>query len=178
MFKTSAKAITKPRTITAVALLSAMYVVLYSLKVPIAPELRITLTFVPVAAAGYLLGPVGAGLVGILGDLIGFLLFPQGTYFPGFTLSAMLTGVVYGCFLYHAGSRGLRLRAVAASLAVGVFINIGVNTLWLSMLYKKAYFVYLSTRAIKNLIEFPFRIIVTIIVVDILNRTGITKKYL
>jgi hypothetical protein len=31
----------------------------------------------------------------------GAILFPIGPYFPGFTLSAVLTGVVFGVFLFH-----------------------------------------------------------------------------
>lgn len=177
MFKSSAKALSKPLCLATAAMMTALFVVLYMVKIPLAPESRISVTFIPIAITAYLMGPVAAMVVGGLGDILGFLAFPSGAYFPGFTVSSILSGAVYGICLYRSNPSQLRLRVIIAKLIITFFINIALNTLWLSILYEKAYFVFMTTRIIKNLITFPFQAIIMIIVLDILNRTGITKKY-
>ena len=59
---------------------------------------KIGFTFLTVLVAAYILGIPGACLVAGLGDFIGALLFPIGAYNPGFTFSAILTGLIYGAF--------------------------------------------------------------------------------
>ena len=57
--------------------------------------LRLAFGDIPIILAGLILGPLGGGLVGATGDLPGFALNPMGgAYFPGFTLTAALTGVL------------------------------------------------------------------------------------
>ena len=56
--------------------------------------------FLPIAVAGYLFGPLGGLLVAALGDVIGTILFGTGAYFPGFTVTAALSGAVYGLVLF------------------------------------------------------------------------------
>ena len=46
-------------------------------------------------------GPVAAALVGGLGDMIGAIAFPTGSYFPGFTLTQVLMGLSFGLALYR-----------------------------------------------------------------------------
>ena len=88
------------RTLTTLAMLTALEIVLSRFLSLNAWNIKIGFNFVPVVAAAILYGPIGAGLVAALGDFLGALLFPIGTYFPGFTLTAFLTGCVYGFFLY------------------------------------------------------------------------------
>ena len=78
-------------------------------------------------------GPLAGGITGALGDLIGALLFPVGAYFPGFTLSSFLDGVVYGwCFRRGIGKRQILL----AVLVVQVAISLLLNTFWLTVLFQ------------------------------------------
>ena len=65
-------------------------------------NIKIGFSFLPVVVAALLLGSLQAGIVAGLGDLIGALLFPIGAYFPGFTLTAFLTGIVFGLFSARA----------------------------------------------------------------------------
>ena len=64
------------------------------------PILRIGFGFLPVAMMGIMFGPLWAGIGYAVGDLLGMLIFPSGAYFPGFTLTAFLTGLVFGFFLH------------------------------------------------------------------------------
>ena len=64
--------------------------------------MRISFFFVPVALGGAIFGPLWNGLLCAAADIIGFLLVPnQGPFFPGFTLSAFLSGFAYGFFLKY-----------------------------------------------------------------------------
>ena len=49
---------------------------------------KISVNFLPIAVAASMFGPIGAALVGGLGDVLSFFINPAsgGTYFPGFTL--------------------------------------------------------------------------------------------
>ena len=95
-------------------------------------NLKIGFAFVPIATAGMLLGPVGAGLTGAVADIIGATLFPSGAFFPGFTLTAFITAFGYGFFLQKKQSMTNILAAVLFSEIVG---TICLNTLWISILY-------------------------------------------
>ena len=95
-------------------------------------NLKIGFSFIPVVIAGILLGPVSAGLVGLVSDVIGATLFPIGTFFPDFSLTSFITSFGYGFFLYKNQSMKNIVAAVLFSEIVG---TIFLNTLWISMLY-------------------------------------------
>ncbi len=177
MFKQSLTQLKKPVTLTTAAMYIAIYVVFYGAKIPLAMESRLSITFLPLAASAYLMGPVTAMIVGAIGDILSFVFFPSGQYFPGFTLSAILNGLIFGVFLYRARNH-LYTRCVISVLIMGAFINIGLNTLWLALLYKKAFVFYLMTRSIKNIIALPIEIIGTVLCIKLHDRTGITKYYI
>ena len=83
------------------ALLTALQVVLGNmLQVPLVGK-QFSFGFLPVAAAGAVLGVPGGLIVGALGDFIGAHLFPAGAYFPGFTLTSALVGVLYALPLHR-----------------------------------------------------------------------------
>ena len=87
------------------ALLIAADVVLTRLLAINTPVMKISLGFAAVALSALLYGPWWAAVTAALGDLLGALLFPTGAYFPGFTLTAALTGVIFGLCLYQKPKR-------------------------------------------------------------------------
>ena len=96
------KKLSNTKTLTLAAMLTAIGIVLGYFKFPINQLIEIRFAFVPLCLAGLLLGPGIAGVMGILVDIGGFLAYPTGPYFPGFTFSSMMTGVIFGLFLYKA----------------------------------------------------------------------------
>ena len=175
-FQISAKNLTKTRVICMSAILAALFVVLYSLKLQLAPELRITFTFIPLALSGWLLGPVPAMLVGLVGDLVGCILFPAGPYFPGFTLTQILAGLVFGLFLYRKDVKKIFWQILCSKTIISVFLNVGLNALWLSMLYGKAWTIYAASHLIKNAIALPIEVILLLLVIKVLHSRGIQKN--
>ena len=88
------------RTFVLMGLLISMEIILtrfFSVQTPI---LRIGFGFIPVVLASIMFGPVLGGITAAFSDILGMMLFPQGVYFPGFTLSAFLAGLIYGLLLY------------------------------------------------------------------------------
>ncbi len=115
--------------------------------------LRIGFGFLPIAIIGMMYGPLSAGIAYAIGDVLGMMIFPSGSYFPGFTLTAVLTGVVYGVFLYKKPKSWFRI-----AMAVGVVciaLNLGLDTLWLSILMGQGYVALLPTRIFKALVMIP-----------------------
>ena len=124
-----------------------------SISLPIA---NIGFGFLPTAITGILFGPVWAALVAGAGDILVALMGPYG-YFPPMTLSALLTGVLYGLFLYRkkAGTARIALCVLTESILVSILLQ----TFWLTLLTGKAYVILLPARLIQNLITIPVSII-------------------
>lgn len=153
-FADSLRALSRTRTITTVGLLLAIQMVLASYGViELSDSMKVSLAHLALAPTAILFGPVAAGLQGGLSDLLGFLLKPTGPYFPGFTLSAALLGVVYGMLLYK--TKQTTWQIIAARLLVCFVINIGLNTLFLTMLYGPSRLATLPLRIVKNLMQLP-----------------------
>ena len=126
------KQISTTHRIVLTAMLAATQIVLSRFLSINLWNLKIGFAFVPIAMAGMLLGPVGAGLTGMVADIIGATLFPSGAFFPGFTLTAFITAFGYGFFLQKKQTMKNILAAVLFSEIVGTIL---LNTLWISILY-------------------------------------------
>jgi ECF transporter S component (folate family) len=125
----------------------------FSIQTPI---IRISFGFIPVALSAMLFGPVLGGITGALSDILGMLIFPKGAYFPGFTVSAFLSGFIYGIFLYKKHVSVIRISI--ASIINIVLIDMVLNSLWLSILMAKGFLGILLPRIIKSLIMFPIQV--------------------
>ena len=56
-------------------------------------NVKLSGAFLPIAITGSMFGPVPAMIVGMLGDVLSFIMNPTGgAYFPGFTINGILTG--------------------------------------------------------------------------------------
>ncbi len=87
------------KRLVTIALLIALQIVLSRFLSIQAWSIKIGFGFIPVVIAATLFGPVDAAIVGGMADLLGTLLFPIGPYFPGFTFTAALIGVIFGLLL-------------------------------------------------------------------------------
>ena len=88
------------KSIALMGLLIALEIILSRFLSIAAWNLKIGFSFIPVVIAAILLGPVEAALVGAIADFLGAVLFPIGAYFPGFTLTQFIVGLVFGLLLY------------------------------------------------------------------------------
>ena len=153
LFQDSYNELKSVRTITAMAMFAAVGVILGSLTIQIGDFIKIGFSSIANQFVYYLFGPaVGAFYGGAL-DILKYLVKPTGVFFPGWTLSAMTAGVIYGCFFYK---KKLSLwRVLAAEFTVSAVCNIFLGTLWLTMMYEKGFLVLLPMRVLKNLVMWP-----------------------
>ena len=133
---------------------------------------RLSLGIVPIAMAGAILGPFYGGIVGALADLLGAVLFPQGAYFPGFTVTAFVQGLIPGLIVHRAfisekvNKRTLTIYVIISMVLTVVIASLGLNTFWLSILFQKGFWVMLPSRITTSLIV---GVINTIVVSAMLN---------
>jgi len=147
----------KAKTIAFVGLLVSMEIIFTRFLSFQTPIIRIGFGFIPIAFSAILFGPVIGGLTALIADIIGMMIFPKGAYFPGFTLSAFLTGAIYGLFLYR---NPVTIVNIAKSvLLITIFVDLGLNTLWLSMITGNAAAALLIPRITKSAILLPVQII-------------------
>jgi len=130
-------------------------------------NIKIGFSFVPIVIAAILYGPVTAGVVGALGDFIGALLFPIGAYFPGFTATAFLMGVVFGLFLHKEQSLK---RTVPAVLINQFILGLFVNSFWISILYGSPYGPLLATRVVQAALLTVVQIVTTQAIIKVIPR--------
>ena len=154
VFSDSSRELKRPRGLVTAAMLLAVQVALGLVaSIPLGPDIRISFGYLALSSAGALLGPAVAPINGALADLIGHFIRPTGPYFPGFTVTGLVSGLIYGLMLYR---RDVSLkRLLATKLLIDVICNLLLNTLWLNMLYGKAFFALLPARALKNLLQYP-----------------------
>ena len=115
--------------------------------------LRIGFGFLPVAVLAIMYGPVIAAIGYGVADLLGAWLLPTGTFFPGFTVSAVLTGLIFGWILYK--KEVTIVRALIASALVCLIVNLLLNTWWLTFIIGKGFKVLLVSRAVKEIVAIP-----------------------
>ena len=123
------------KSVSVIGILVAMEIILARFSIH-TWNLKIGFSFVPIVVAAILYGPIAGGLVGAIGDVISAILFPVGAYFPGFTLTAFLTGAVFGWFFRKKVSV---LNVVFSVLMVQILISQFLNTYWISFLYGGRY---------------------------------------
>lgn len=129
----------KPKQLSLCGLLLALYLVTYSLNIPISLMVQIRLGFLVLAMAGFAGGPVMGLTVGIVGDLLSMFLLSGksgGSYFFGFTLSYALLGLFFGLLFYR---KSITIPRVIIAGLIEFLTSLILNTLWLSILYGTTY---------------------------------------
>ncbi|MCR5640266.1 MAG: folate family ECF transporter S component [Lachnospiraceae bacterium] len=162
------------RVLTITAMLVAIATVFGFFKVPITQTLEIRFAFLPIAAGGMLFGPAVGMIIGILSDLLGFFVKPTGPFFPGFTISAAISGLLYGVCLYK--KQLTVVRVIVTQLLQTLVISLGLNTLNLSILYGNGFLPLLSARLVQNLIMFPINTVMLFIILRSLQQ--VSKQFL
>ncbi|MDR1101627.1 MAG: folate family ECF transporter S component [Clostridiales bacterium] len=144
----------KTRTLTISALLVAAYLLLDRFTIPITPTLHISVKFAAIALAGCLYGAKIGACVGGLCDVIGYFAYPKGAFFWGFTLSAIIVGVIFGLI---AGRKTPSIwRVLLAQILCTIVVDLALNTYWLSLMYgMNAWIAFIGRYAEKLLMLIP-----------------------
>ena len=176
------------RMVAYLGVLAAMGIVLAALRPVNLWDVRVSFTFVPIAAGAILFGALPAAILGAVIDVLGAILFPSGSFFPGFTLTAFLHGLIYGLLLYQEPGKTAPaaadvpepqgffrrhaelLRVVLAVLLYLVVCSLGLNTLWISILYGSPFLPSLLRRLVQAAVMGPVQIVIIGLMLPILNR--------
>ncbi len=161
------------RNIVIMGILVAMNIVFTRLLSIQTATIRIGFGFVPIAVAGMLLGPIPAGLVAVLGDVIGMFINATGAFHPGITLNAFLTGLVFGLFLYKNQKLWRVLAAVAVNQGI---LSLFLQSYWLFGLYNMsgtdAYRALVISRIPQTLIVGAAQLITIPMLAQLVKRMG------
>ncbi len=147
------------RTIVYVGLLTGISVVLtryFGIMVPIAGimGLRLSLGEIPLYLTGIMFGPLAGGAAGAAADLIGMAVAPVGPYFPGFTLSAALTGLIPGIILFRRGTDVTFVWLLVPAAITGLIVTF-LNTVWLTMMMQEGIYALLPSRVLSRVLIIP-----------------------
>ena len=156
------------------AMLVAMEVLLHFLfMIPLSETLRISFSFVASAMIGMLYGPVMGMGCGAIADILRYMIKPMGAYFPGYTLTAILSGLVYGLFLYK--NKATLLRIIGAKSIVNIILNGGLNTLWSTIISGTPYWVLFTTRITKNCIFLVIESAILFLLLDLVLKRVVLR---
>lgn len=163
-FIKSAQMLKSPQNLAVCGMLLALRIVIgyfSNLTLAVSPDIKIGFSFLPIAIAGILCGPVASGIIGALGDIFCFLLAPMGAYFPGWTMNGLLVGLLYGMFLYE--SKRFIPSLIICEIVNGLFVEIALGSLWLYIQFSKAFWITAGARGIKTLVAIPIEIALIIL---------------
>lgn len=151
----SAKEFSDPKKLAFAGVTIALSVALQSVSIPLnsSGSLFIQITFWLSALSGIVCGPLLAMTRGALADIVGAVLFPQGAFYFGYTLSAMLAALVYSLFLW---GRKVKISSLLLSkLIVNVCVNALLGSCWNHHILGSRYMIYFSSSVVKNLLLYP-----------------------
>ena len=109
------------RMLTLAGIITAASIVLESFPIYLlGTSLKIYFSFLVISLGCYVYGPAVGILVGFANDTLGFLISSFGEpYFPGYLITAMLSGLIYGTLLYRQRITVLRLVVVRLIINYG-----------------------------------------------------------
>lgn len=172
-YSIASKRLLSTQNLTMMALIIAFRLVLGMLPaISIPPIVQIGFGFIGTAFMGALVGPVvGAGLGGIV-DVLDFFIGggSWGYFFPGYTLSAIVAGIIYGKGLYRQELTWKRVFVTV--LLTTVIVNLFLGSLWVYMMTDKALLAILPLRIVKNLISLPLN---TFVIYKLLGHPTVNK---
>lgn len=169
----SAKQLKKIRTITICAFLGAVGIVLGMHTVMVGSFLKIGFSSLANETASYLFGPVVGAVFGGTMDVVKYIMKPTGPFFPGFTLTAILAGLINGTLLYK--KRITLARVCITKLTVIVFCDMILNTAWLSIMLHDPFYTLFLARVWKNVIMWPIQSVLMYAVLNGVMRAGIAR---
>lgn len=168
-FLESCKELKDLRAVVVTGLLIALSMVIESFTINLGFA-KINFAFLAIAAIGMLFGPSVAFFAGGICDILGYLVAPDGAFFPLYTLIGAVQGLIYGVIAYRklcdksgkAFNKEMMIRLIIARIADVLFINLICNTaanFHYGFLQDKTLGAAIAARTAKNLLELPFDII-------------------
>lgn len=164
-----------PQKIALLALVLALRIVLSFIpSLNMGNIVEIGFGFLGSMLSGILFGPWYGALISIASDLVTSLT-KSAIFFPGFTLSAAVGGFIYGWLLHRKPLDWKRF--FMSILLVTLIVNIGLNSIWIRLMYDKAFAVIMPARIIKNMISLPLNTLIASLIFNQPKIKDIIKRY-
>lgn len=147
----------KTKKIALLAILMAMNVAISFLYIPVGENLRIYFTFIITMMIASNFSLAECLIYATLEDLISFFIYPTGPFFAGYTLTAVLSILIYYLCLHKKVTLP---RIIVSKGLVNILINVGLGSLWSSILYSNGFIYYAAKSILKNLILWPVEVFI------------------
>lgn len=135
--KLSAKNRLTVNNLVLLAMLIAVKIVFSRMLSIQTPFTKFSFAFIPLVFCAMLLGPAECMILSGVSDFLGAILFPTGPYFPGYTLTAVLNGGIYGfAFIKKVNIK----TALIAVLSSQLFCTLLLNTYWVAITTDTSFF--------------------------------------
>ena len=162
-WRDAAKEFRSTRMLVFAALMIALRVICKPLSIQVGPMLSIPIAAMLVNALGAMaFGPVVAIPAALISDTLGFLVYPNGVFFPLYALTEIAGSVIFALFLYR--TRVNVWRVLLARFCIDIIVNIAlqtpINYLYYSIALSKAYEGLLLIHVIKELAMFPVETVI------------------
>ena len=164
------------------AMLIALQIILEKLSIGDPAVLKIGLGFIATALIGFLLGPWIGALSMIINDLISNMLLSSGAmFFPGFTLSAAISGIIAGMFLYQQQINWRRI--LIYEFCQILITNVFFTTLWLYLMgigqgsSAMPFMALLMVRLPKEVISWPIEALIVLTLLKAVERAGLKTTF-
>lgn len=133
------------KKICTLSMLIAVSVVLGAyLTVRIGGGIKITFKFVTVFIAAYFFGPTAGGIVGIVSDIIAYVLSPTGAFLPQVSAIEFVYGFIFGIMFYKKNISVFKIVVCAAIQML--IINLFGTSYVLKEFFGGNYFAAISAR--------------------------------
>lgn len=149
------------RVLAIAALFVGLRIVVSTFFIPLGDNLRIYFSFFVPALGSLIYGPFVGMLSGFASDILGYFVHPSGGFFPGYTVTAILSGLVYALFFYRA--RITVVRIFFCKFCINLFINVGLGSLWSAILYGKGFYYYMAKSIVKNTLLLPLEVLLLVL---------------
>lgn len=117
-------------------------------------SLGLSFTYLFFGVICWIYGPVCGLFIGFCSDILGYFMQPGGIFFFGYTLDAMLAGLMYGICFYK--KRITFANCFIARAFVNLCVNVGLGSIWWKIIYGldwEAYFTYITLTSLpKNVL--------------------------
>lgn len=129
-YKESLNSFKSVKNITTIAILFSLMIVCKFFSIPTGfANLKISFVYLFFVLITMLYGPMTGLIIGMMSDILGFVLIPSGAFYFGYTIQAALTGFVYGLCFYK--KKVTFINCFFARFLVNIFLNIILGSfLW------------------------------------------------
>lgn len=116
----------------------------------------------PIIFAGIAFGPLAGGIVGTIGDIVGYFMSPMGPYMPHFTMTAALTGIIPGIIMMLFKENKNSFWELLVAIGIGQIItSVLLVPYFMKILFSIPLVTTIPGRAVSQVVQIPLYAFIT-----------------